>query len=85
MGNKVKAKARHTRGSGNEEALAGLQGILVTNYEDTKAEYDALEDDWKARFDTVLGELADPFKQGKLMVEMQINTLQESDCEQKLE
>ena len=42
MGNKVRVRARQTRGSGADAARDGLQFILVENYDDTKANYDAL-------------------------------------------
>ena len=85
MGNKVKVRARQTRGSGKDEALEALKQILCTDYDETMAEYQALDDNWKGQFDAVLGDLADPFQQGKLMVEMQMNLLEESDSAQTLE
>ena len=81
MGNKVKVRARQTRGAGTD-AQAGLAEMLVTNYAETKAEYDKLNDDEKAAFDTILGDLAEAFKTGPAMtVELTLNTLEAADCE----
>ena len=85
MGNKVRVRARATRGAEADEALAGLSQILCQNYDTTKNEYDALETDWKVKFDIVLGDLSEPFNQGKLMVEMNMNLLEESEVKQKFE
>ena len=83
MGNKVRVKARQTRGSGADEAIAGLKQVLVESYDDTKAEYDALPDDEQAKFDDILGSLADPFKQNAMMVELELNLV--DDAEKRLE
>ena len=40
MGNKVRVKARSSRGSGTDEAINSLKQILIEHYTDTKAEYD---------------------------------------------
>ena len=40
MGNKVKVRARQTRGSGNDDAQIALNDLLVNQYDNTKSEYD---------------------------------------------
>ena len=49
--------------------------MLVEDYDQTKGEYDALSDDHKSKFDDILGELAGPFKESKMMVELELNTV----------
>merc|ERR1719222_478136 len=86
MGNKVRVKARQTRGSGTPDAYQSLKEILVDNYDNTKVEYDALDDETKAKFDEVLGGLSDPFKQNAMMVELELNVVETSgDADKRLE
>ena len=58
MGNKVRVKARSSRGSGSDEAMTGLKQILIENYADTVAEYDKLSDADKNECNEILGSLA---------------------------
>ena len=84
MGNKVRVRARQTRGSGADAARDGLQFILVENYDDTKENYDKLDEAQRAQFDAIMGEdMAGAFKQSKMMVELNMNILE--DHEEKFE
>ena len=85
MGNRVRVKARQTRGSGVDESIEGLRQILVEDYDATKAEYDELSDDDKGKFDQVLGNLADAFKQNAMMVELELNLFDECETKKRLE
>ena len=85
MGNRVRVKARQTRGTGVDESIQGLRQILVENYDSTKAEYDELSDDDRAKFDEVLGDLTDPFKQNAMMVELELNLLCKVEADNRLE
>ena len=86
MGNKVRVRARASRGTGIDESLQGLKQLLVEDYDNTKAEYDALNDDHRAQFDAVLGDLSAPFQQGAVMVEMQLNLIEAAgDADERFE
>ena len=52
--------------------------LLVTQYDTTKGEYDQLDDDTEAKFDEILGDLAKPFNESKMMVELEINTVSDA-------
>ena len=66
--------------------MDGLKQLLVESYDDTKAEYDALDDEQKAKFDAVLGSLADPFKSNAMMVELELNVIETNgDADKRLE
>ena len=80
MGNKVRVRARQTRGSGVDAARDGLQFILVENYDDTKANYDKLSQEHQEKFDEIMGaEMASAFKQSKMMVELNMNILEDHE------
>ena len=63
--------------------MESLKQLLVESYDDTKAEYDALDDEQKAKFDAVLGSLADPFKSNAMMVELELNVIETNGDEDK--
>ena len=73
---KMKEKRDIERGSGEDRPEQGLITILYDNYDETKAEYERLDAQQKAKFDEAIGDLADAFKQGKLMVELQLHTVE---------
>ena len=80
MGNKVRVRARQTRGSGLDAARDGLQYILVENYDDTKQNYDRLAAEHQQRFDQIMGEeMASAFKTSKMMVELNMNILEDHE------
>ena len=53
--------------------------MLVEEYDETKAEYEALSDEHKSKFDDILGELAVPFKESKMMIELELNTVDDPE------
>ena len=84
MGNKVRVRARQTRGGGANEAENALKDILVDQYDDTKANYDKLNEEEKAEFADIIGEdLLDAFLTSKMQTELSLNIL--DDVEDRFE
>ena len=62
-----------TRGSGSDAAKESLKEFLVANYDTTKAEFDALDTDFKMAWEEALGEdLTEAFKESKSETESQL-------------
>ena len=69
-----------TRGSGNATSKDGMNEMLVENYDTTKAAFDAMGDDMKAKYNEALGEdLANAFGESKNAIEMQLEVSEDLD------
>ena len=83
---KFRVKARDSRGQKTEDGLMSqpdaVKDILVTNYEQTKEDFDNLPEDKQATFKEALGDtIADAFCTSNTMVDMQLITMEESEME----